>query len=165
MYRSLIILAFLLSSFSGDHALYVSVIELEHENKATKYSFSIKVFKDDLANALRNFESSADVRDLSQLVDRNKRIINDYFGKQLKIKVGKTEVSFLLKDSQDENDAVFLNFEGLCPAKWNSISIKAPYFTEVYPDQSNIVQLEDSGRKFYGRITITSTEFIADLSD
>ena len=51
MYRLLFALTFCLCSFTTEHAIYVSVIELEHIGQESPNNLSVKVFSDDLQNA------------------------------------------------------------------------------------------------------------------
>ena len=165
MNRVFLVLTILLTSFRSDHAIYVSVIEMEHEQGTSGFQFSVKVFSDDLLNVLRNFDEDLVISGTDKVVTRNKKAVDLYFNQHLRVVVNGNLLKFELTGSQVENDAIFLSFKGEGPRQWKNLEIKAPYFMEVFPDQSNIVQFMCGDKSYFGRITLSNKEFTADLSD
>ena len=105
---SILLVLFNLYSYptEKDHALYLSILEIDEQE------MKVKVFSDDLKDALRNDESS----------------IEAYFQKKIKLQVNGSPVGFELKEASEEGDSNWITFRLNEHEKWKSFSLDASYF-------------------------------------
>lgn len=137
--------------FSEDHAIYISVLEIEEKQSRTE--LRVKVFTDDLANAVKNSFTN-DVVMIEDFPSENEALIEAYFKDHLILKSKSRELDYYFIEYKTVGDSYWFTFEVL-----GSIgllhSIKADYFMELFPTQQNIVTLFDiSGEKKYCRLTV-----------
>ena len=128
------------SSFSYPHAIYISVIEL-NKTPGNKIIMNCKVFSDDLQSALRNYSSSYKHSPIDLVASSNAEIIPKYFNERLLVHLDGVRVLFKYNGYEQESDAHFLSFEGTFQSEPKEITIKADYFMELFPDQSNVIKL------------------------
>ena len=157
---------FLLNYFSptADHALYVSVIDIKHNSNTIDSEIIIKVFSDDLQNSIRNFSSEYQQYPTESFVEPNQNLIEKYFIQYMEIRINGEKIVLELTKFEKENDAHFLYFTSKSPVQWNVFKISAPYFMELFPEQSNIIRLKYGSTQYNGRVTLGSKEFIQRLS-
>ncbi len=154
---SKVILGFLLffgSQFStANHAIYLSVVEI------SRNAISIKVFSDDLQDVIRNYSVEYLVNHQTNFFDLNKEIINSYFNDTFKIEINGKSQSFKLVSSKKENDAHFLYFSFENQLSWVKMELRGDFFTELFPDQSNIITVINDGNKYYARLTKSNPSY------
>lgn len=129
---------------SPDHALYLSLIEIEKQENRT--SLTIKVFIDDYQDALKNFKKDKVVfiSDETFPVD-NTTLTKDYFRTYLKLSGGSQTIDLKFVKSEMIGDSYQLEFSFDEP--WTELQIEATYFTELFPTQQNIVIASDGNVK------------------
>ncbi|MDH5599339.1 MAG: hypothetical protein OEY34_09450 [Cyclobacteriaceae bacterium] len=149
----LLLIPSLRNSANVDHAIYLSVIEIDHRKEIDKAKISIKVFTNDLHDCIKNFSSSFKAVDDLTLIEKNQTIVEDYFQEHLKISINTIHQYLSLQSWQQENDAYFLYFDISCPKKWQTVDLKADYFMELFPQQSNIISIYDVDEKYFHRTT------------
>lgn len=110
-----------------DHAIYVSVLEIESQQ------IKVKVFSDDLNDALRNDSSS----------------VEEYFQKKIKLRINEQSINFNLKAVSEEGESQWITFEMEAPSGWNSFYLKADYLMELFPDQTNVVKVMDKSTRYF----------------
>lgn len=117
----------LLISPTIDHAIYISVLEIDSQQ------LKVKVFSDDLKDALRNDSSSVEA----------------YFQKKINLHINNQPIRFVLKEVTEEGESQWITFLMETPSQWHSFNLKADYFMELFPDQTNVVKVRvDSPRYF-----------------
>ncbi|MEM9897420.1 MAG: DUF6702 family protein [Bacteroidota bacterium] len=114
-------------SIISDHAIYISVLEIDNQR------MKVKVFSDNLNDAIRNDANS----------------IEGYFQKKIKLKVNEMNVSFTLDEVTEEGDSYWITFKLSTPNKWNSFYLEADYFMELFPDQTNVVKVIGEKPQFF----------------
>lgn len=102
-----------------EHAIYISVLEIDRQE------MKVKVFRDDLEDAIRNDSSSMD----------------EYFRKKIVLQINEQPVSFSLKEVSEEGDSYWITFSLDTPPQWNSFYLEADYLMELFPDQTNVVKI------------------------
>ena len=133
-----------------DHAIYLSFTEIDVEAQTIR----IKVFSDDLENVLRNFDSSFNPRGTTDFLNGNEQILEHYFKKKLLITIDNQSQVLTYASATVENDAHFLRFEFPNHPTIDKIKIKADFFMELFPSQSNVVQVNKGQEKRYLRLTL-----------
>lgn len=136
--RMISILALLMmyghSTFS-DHAIYISVVEIEAQR------VRVKVFQDDLQDAIRNYSSLVPDTIRTNYCEQNRTMIEDYFNEKLKIAINNQPMALTYQTSSEEGDSYWISFLYSAPDVWQSIVVEDSHFIELFPIQSNIIKL------------------------
>ncbi len=135
------------------HAIYISVVKIQHEKEATTSDIHIRVFKDDFKNVLRNKFGYHEISEKEAFCTDYGDYINQYFKKQFICTINETQVNFKLSNCAQTAEVYQLTFKMDCPVNWDSIQIEANYFMELFPKQSNVLHVEDGDIKRFGRAT------------
>jgi len=136
-----------------DHALYIGVIQIDHKNLGLTAGVNVKVFADDLQSALRNAFPAYEPAAQDSFCAKNGKSIKDYFAGHLQVGINGIAASMSLKDCHRENDVYWLTFDMPCPHKWEIVTISADFFMELFPTQSNVVNVMYGEEKRYFRLT------------
>lgn len=136
-----------------DHAIYISVIKVAHDKLAPTATIHMRVFADDLKSALRNKFGYEAISEKETFCADYEGYINKYFEKKFLFSINQENITYHLINCQRTDDVYQLEFEMVCPDKWQKVQIEAPFFMELFPNQSNVIHLEDSGNKRFGRTT------------
>lgn len=138
------------------HAIYISVVEIEHKDLDNNAKIMIKIFTDDFKDAILNaFEKQIDFSDEKSCSD-NKSVIEGYFNKHFKAAINGKHLSISLTSCELNGDSVWLYFDMNCPTYWKEISVTADFLMELFPKQSNIVSIYHGNDKRFLRLTINS---------
>ncbi len=146
------------------HAIYISVIDIQHEASKDHASLVIKVFTNDFEDALYNHSDQPDRPgkrlqiSKADVCDSNKEIIDSYFEKHLKIHVNGTPMAYRFESCEINDDSIWLSFSMKCMTDWNDFSIRADYLMELFPTQTNVVNLSERGEKRFLKLTIDKKE-------
>lgn len=124
-----------------EHAIYISVIEITNSNEFSG-RVMVKVFKDDLQDAIYN-DQEVQLAITNVAIDSSSyRFVDDYFNKHLSIIINDNEPVPLAVSATEINDmSVWLSFRIKSPKKWMNVEVKANYLMELFPTQSNIVNI------------------------
>lgn len=159
IYKKLVIYCFLsfsllsTQSVEEDHAIYISVIKVAHDELSPTAKIHVRVFADDLKSALRNKFGYEVISEKETFCSDYEGYINKYFEKQFLFNINQESTAYHLINCQRTEEVFQLEFEMDCPDKWEKVVIEAPFFMELFPNQSNVIHLEDSGNKRFGRLT------------
>jgi len=138
------------------HAIYISVVEIEHKDLGNNAKIMIKVFTDDFKDAIWNaFEEQIEFSNGKTCSD-NKSVIEGYFDKHFKAAINGKPLSISLTSCELNGDSVWLYFEMDCPANWKDISVTADFLMELFPKQSNIISIYHGNDKRFLRLTLNS---------
>ena len=145
MNKVLILFLGLLTSFTL-HKYYVSVTEINYNQKTEQLEISLKLFNDDWQNALDyrlgkpvNLGSENEYQKLDSLVSA-------YLFDNFKIEVNEEEKKLHIIGSEIEGEATWIYMYADEVKTINSIEIKNKLLTEMFDEQRNVVQLT------YGKI-------------
>lgn len=142
---------------NGDHAIYLSVAEVEHKNLEKKANVKIKVFTNDLEDALMNaYDERISLGDAS-ICEENKTKIEGYFLKHFKYAINGNNVVLIFDRCETNGDATWLHFNIACPMQWNKISVTADYLMELFPTQSNVISIQHGNEKRFININKSKT--------
>ncbi len=160
MYSSVLLFLCLLVP---NHAIYISVVELNHDSEKQESFLSVKVFTDDLQNVIRNFNSEFNRAGIEQFVDANKEDIEKYFRQHLTFTVNDKLKELEFVSSVLVSDVYFLNFKFKSATDWKKLEIVADFFTEVFPDQSNVMTIKYKGEKYFARLTKSKPNYFVEF--
>lgn len=140
-----------------DHAIYISVVEIEQDAN-NKGLVSIKVFEDDLGDALRNFSGDKVPIDLTGDCGGHADVINDYFNKYSLISIDGKAIQLELNSCEIMGDSYWLNFSSETPMRWHDVYVKTVFLMELFPTQTNIISVDYQGEKRMFKLTKSQPE-------
>ena len=140
------------------HAIYITVIEIDHEKADIEANVNVKIFTDDLENGLTNYSGRATKLAQDLDLERNRKIIEQYLNKHIIGAIDRQKIMLSLSSWEIYKDVIWLNFSIKCPASWNSFKIKADLLMELFPTQTNVVQVTHGDEKRYLKLTIDKKE-------
>ncbi|HAO04307.1 MAG: hypothetical protein IPO46_01575 [Chitinophagaceae bacterium] len=135
------------SPFLGNHPIYVSVVEIEHNAFAKTLEISCKLFTDDFEKQLRNsYKVHVDLLDAKQKPAMEK-MVNDYIRKHFNISVdGKPVVLNFLGYEQIE-EGIVSYYEVANILKLKKISISNNLLYEYMDQQTGIIHVTVNGKR------------------
>ena len=149
--RWLIFLTVAAPLFSEDHAIYLSLVDVD----LNAQKITIKVFSDDLEDCLKNFDPNYTlIKDSS----RNQEKLENYFQQRLLLAINGESVIFSFSGASVENDAHFLVFSFQYPKSISTVKVKADFFMELFPTQSNVINLKNGQEQLFLRLTKGKSE-------
>ena len=160
MNRLLIIFYFLIFSSLTEHKYYVST-SLFNFTKDNSLQATLRIFKDDLSNAIsKNYlsESSDDL----DLIDKLYFIkLEDYFNLKLNVLIDNKKIKLKLLGLESKNDmyVCFLEIENL--ESFTTLSLENKILFELFKDQQNIIHVKKNKKKrsFIGRVNNSVLKF------
>lgn len=136
------------------HALYLSVVQIDHTQPEPKAEMLIKVFADDLESVLRAAYGDQCRRSpVGTFCTANSELINAYFLENFSCIINDQAIEITYLHATQENDVYWLKFSLQVPVQWSTVAIEAPFFMEIFSTQSNIIQLLHGAEKRFGRLT------------
>jgi hypothetical protein len=147
-----------LNAFGRDHiteyhAIYISVIEITHESSESSAEIVIKVFTDDMEDALKNVQDKR-VRFLHNSdCSSNKPDILAYFSKHFQCSINNQQQILDLESCEITADAVWFTFSIPAPKKWESVQVYADFLMELFPAQSNMIHVRSGDKQQFFRLT------------
>lgn len=150
---SLTLFLFLFSSFARPHAIYVSVIEISHEENADSLSVCFKMFKDDLRDAVRNFNGENHDMDEIESIDYQSDIAA-YLENHFTIRINQSDSKLSQFNYEIEAETVWVTGQVKCPSHWHQCKIETSLFTALFPTQSNVIQLINGNEKRFERLNL-----------
>lgn len=137
----------------AEHAIYIGVLQIHHLQNSTTAELSIKVFQDDLQDALRQTEDLKKIEHQANFCSIHEKAIEQYFQNHIKCRINQQAVDIHLKRGEATNEVYQFYFDMSCPQTWTSMDIQANFLMELFPAQSNIIQLNNGDNKRFGRLT------------
>jgi hypothetical protein len=128
------------------HAVYVSVLEIEKGEGKKSGQLRIKVFANDLEDAIYN-SSKERIDLLNDDYDQNKDLVNNYFSRHLQINLDGHKVEYHYNSCEVNDISIWFSYEFASITTWSEIRIKADYLMELFPTQSNVVSIDYLGQK------------------
>jgi len=139
---------------SNSHAIYLSVVDLNYQSKATE--ITVKVFSDDLEDAIYNLTRNR-VK-MGSDCHGHKEVISSYFSRYLKISVNGNSMKYEWKSCEINDDSIWLSFTGDNPGTIQKISVKADYLMELFPAQTNVINITSGESRRFMKLTINERE-------
>jgi len=129
---------------SAAHALYIGMVELHFPEAGNVANLRVKVFRDDLQSAVRaalpaRYRPAPKEK---EWITHNREAVIGYFRQKLEFSSQHTILKYKMVASSRENDLYLLDFTLQCPQKWQTLQLRADFFTELFPTQSNIIRWE-----------------------
>jgi len=143
------------SLLPSEHDLYLSVVEMSDMQESM--DITIKVFRDDMVDALRNHGDTLQ----STLDSLDDQEVRDYFSEYIKLYPIQDE-SLQVRQVTVEGDSFFISL--FTDRAFNTVEeLGIAHFFELFSSQKNIVKISSSGRHYY--YTYKSPSQLENLSD
>jgi len=150
---------FQLMGYSNAHAIYLSVLELKYQPNGTE--ITVKVFSDDLNDALYNLTKERD--NFGADCTKSKKSIMRYFSRYLKININGQPQNLRWAGCEINDDATWIRFLAANSGKFKKIEVKADYLMELFPTQTNVVNIQSGDKKRFLKLTIDQKEGSVDF--
>ena len=134
------------------HAIYVSVLEIEQVAGEKDGNISIKVFANDLEDAIFN-KSQKRIDLLNGDCDKNKALVNDYFSTHLQISIDGKKLDYDYLSCEINDISIWFNYSFITEPNWSKLEVQADYLMELLPTQSNVVSITKGEEKRMFRLT------------
>ncbi|RNI29532.1 hypothetical protein EFA69_08220 [Rufibacter immobilis] len=142
-----ILLLAILAPFTGwAHDFHTSITDARYNPKTQTYELSVRVFADDLEEALSRRHKTTIRLDRSERVNK---LIAEYLQTHLAISTTRgTRAAQKFIGAQEEADAIWLYLE-IPAGKLTSgqVWVQNALLVEIFDDQTNILNLEVAGKK------------------
>ncbi len=149
-------LVILLTGFK--HPYYLSVTDLKYNPTEKRVQGSVKIFTNDLENALK--KSLKYPVDLINLKDtsKTKKLLQDYLYKHLLFTVNNQKLNYHLLGFEREQENVFIYIESEKSPLPKSVLISNSLLYDAIKEQSNIVHFEVKGQKKSSKVSFPVKE-------
>ncbi len=146
-----LILFFMLSEH---HAIYISVVEMELNDQ--KADVKVKVFSDDLIDAVKNF-----IPDCKSTIDEVEiEEISYYFNSHIQLSQEAESLNLMLQNVERYEDSYFFDFSSHYDQN-QKLTLSFGYLMELFPSQQNIVKVKKDGEtKYFKFQSIGQTEVL-----
>ena len=139
----------------NDHGIYIGTVSVTGQPNASQVTIQIKVFEDDLANALHAAYESFSSFHMNLDDEQSVALAIKYFSQHLIFTIAPNHNldNWVLSEVVQTNEIVLFTFQCEGPVDWTGLSVKADFFTELFPTQSNVVQVKYGTFHKYLRLT------------
>lgn len=137
----LLFLGLSLASFTAVHKFYVSVTEIEYNDKAESLQIISRVFIDDFEDLLKKRYDQNILLGEKETAGVDS-YIKTYLEQKLQIEVNSKPVSINYLGKEYENDMVILYLEVLNVDDFKTIKVKNAVLMDLYEEQKNLIHVE-----------------------
>ncbi|WNM19208.1 DUF6702 family protein [Flavobacterium capsici] len=141
-----ILMFFLISSFII-HKFYVGMFQLEFVPQKKELQITTRLFIDDLNEALKKkFHKKTFLAEENESKE-DVVLLQKYFSEKFKIQINGQTKSYVFLSKEIENNVLICYFKIKDIQKINSLEIENSILTDLFPEQQNIIQFNDNGKK------------------
>ena len=157
-----ILLLFISSFQKVKHPFFVSVIDINYKQKERALQLSVKLFTNDLEDALRR--TSKKKIDILNPINKAETdsILFNYISKRLNININSKKQTLNFIGYEKEEEAIWTYLEIKNSAQPKKINIDTKLLYDFLPQQINIVHIDINGIKKSSKVTnpASNIEFI-----
>jgi len=157
-----ILLLFISSFQKVRHPFFVSVIDINYKQKERTLQLSVKLFTNDLEDALRRTSKyKIDILNPINKAETDSILFN-YISKRFNITINSKKQTFNFIGYEKEEEAIWTYLEIKNSAQPKKIHIETKLLYDFLPQQINIVHIDINGIKKSSKVTNTASniEFI-----
>lgn len=140
-----LLLLFSLSSFKTDHKFYVSVTEIEYNNKTKSLQIISRVFIDDLEKLLQKRYDASLVLTGKNDNEKVDNYLKKYLDQKIEIRVDGKPYKLNYIGKEYKNDLLLIYIEIPDVPEFKEIRIKNAVLTDMFSEQKNLVHVEYKG--------------------
>ena len=157
-----ILLLFISSFQKVKHPFFVSVIDINYKQKERALQLSVKLFTNDLEDALRRTsKKNIDILNPISKAETDSILFN-YISKRLNITINSKKQTLNFIGYEKEEEAIWTYLEMKNSAQTKKINIDTKLLYDFLPQQINIVHIDINGIKKSSKVTnpASKIEFI-----
>lgn len=132
---------FFISLITLVHPLHISVTEITLDEKENELEIMMRVFTDDLEAAIRNEKNNPDLSLVNPPNTTLDKIAWDYLQTKFKITANGEQLNLKYLGHEKDEDVIVFYVQVQPAKKFETISITNSIITELYDDQSNLVNV------------------------
>ncbi|QIA08409.1 DUF6702 family protein [Draconibacterium halophilum] len=132
--------------FSQAHPFYVSICQLNYNEQNQSLEISVKIFADDLLAGLSEEGHTKLYLGESRESEHADEYIYTYLKQNIRFKVNEKAVEPKFVGKEMEKDVVWTYLEIDDIVELNNIEVSCYLLTDVFSDQSNIIQVTKNGK-------------------
>ncbi len=141
-----LLIVFSLSSFSAYHKFYVSVTEIEHNEKTQSLQVISRVFTDDFENVLKmRFDPGIRLGQKVETPGVNIHI-NKYLEQRFAVEVDGKPLKAKFLGKEYENDMILFYIEIPNVKEMKKIKVKNTLLLDMFEEQKNLIHVEYKGK-------------------
>lgn len=127
------------------HPFFMSVIDINHNQKEATLEISVRVFSDDLEKTLQQFsKQKIDIANPAQK-DLIEKQLQAYVSQRLKLNVNGKPVSFRILGYEQQMESTWCYFEVENQSSINTVSVDCSLLYDYETNQVNIVHMKTKG--------------------
>ncbi|MBD3724499.1 MAG: hypothetical protein IE891_06915 [Flavobacteriaceae bacterium] len=147
-----------LSSFVGVHKFYVSVTQIDFNQKKSRIEFTTRIFIDDLEKALdKKYNTKLNLA-TKQESEKSKEYIEKYLFEKMSISINNKTRKLVFLGSEYDNDVLICYLKVDCSEKIATLGVYNSILTELFSEQQNIVHTNINSVKKSYLLTQTDKE-------
>ena len=141
------VLLFLLFASFVAHKFYVGMFQLEFVAPKKELQITIRLFIDDVNAALeKKYNKRTFIADEKESKE-DQILLQNYIVEKFKIKINNQLKAYSFISKEVENNVLICYFKIKNIPKINSLEVENSILTELYPEQQNIIQFNNNGKK------------------
>lgn len=142
-----ILFVFLLFSSFAAHKFFVGMFQIEFVSQKKELQITTRIFIDDLNEAVTKKYGKK-----THLAERNETtedvvLLNKYLSEKFKIFINGQSKAYFFLSKEVENNVLICYYKIKDVPKINSLEIENSILTELFPEQQNIIQYNNNGKK------------------
>lgn len=146
------------SSFNSiKHPFYISVVEIKHDAKSQNLNISVKLFTNDIENALKKTSRPGVTKTIDLLNPKNKSEMEtelmNYIKQRFSITINLKPTNLDFIGYEKEEDAIWIYLEVKKVNQPKTLKINTKLLYDFLPLQTNIVHVEINGIKKSSKVT------------
>lgn len=135
------------------HPIHIGVTELYLNEKEKRVEVMIRLFTDDLEEALRKRYNIHAFFDTPKQHPQVNEYIKKYLEENFKLTINKKVVNYRFVGRETEADAQWIYAEVAGINKWNSVRVRNELLFDLFDDQEHFVHLKAKGLKAGGKLS------------
>lgn len=132
---------FFISVLAFVHPLHISVTEITLDDKEQELEIMIRVFTDDLEQAIRAESKNPELNIMKPAGTTTDKLVWNYMQTRFKITANGEQLNLKYLGHEKDEDVTVFYIQVQPMQKFETISITNSIITELYDDQSNLVNV------------------------
>lgn len=161
--KSLVISTLIFLCFSMAHPFYLSVCDLKYNSNSKKLEGTVKVFCNDLEEALKRLEQ----KPVDLIHAKNKTeilvLLGNYLSKRLSFTSKGQTIKYELLGYEIEEESLWIYLESESMPSPKSLSIENSILYDFLKEQMNIVNLEIAGEQKSWKLSFPEKRVVFDF--
>lgn len=153
LYKLIGLIAIVFLMAAHNHPIYMSVTEIEHNEKDKTLEVSCKIYTDDFEKTLRAaYNTKIDLLD-EKLKPQMDKIVSDYISKHLKIYVNAKQLEMAYVGFEQIEEGIYCYFEVSNVPTLKTIDVFDDVLFEYKPEQISLLHMIENGNRQTTKIT------------